>query len=246
MGVLKLHTGPIHCVAVTEGYVVTGGEDGFVRVWPLDFSDYLMEAHHESPVSALSVSEDGLRLLVGAKAGTVGVLDVCTHEYLTLMRSHAGGIVALAHDPSDERTEFATASNADRTIRVWDRLTGAQRYEFASPDDGCSCLSYHPLAHVLAAGFESGVLRVFDVKGTSTLYEFQQHNGTLLQVLHSPNGAALFSASSDGHVCVHDALNAYQVRVLTYLRRRCGVVCRRCRCAPPTGRPLSPPTSPPE
>ena len=50
--VLKLHDGPVNCLQVNEGYAVTGGGDGFLRLWPLDFSDYLLEAKHESGVTA--------------------------------------------------------------------------------------------------------------------------------------------------------------------------------------------------
>lgn len=45
--VLKLHDGPILSLAVNEGYAVTGSADKLLRLWPLDFSDFLMEALHE-------------------------------------------------------------------------------------------------------------------------------------------------------------------------------------------------------
>jgi WD repeat-containing protein 90 len=44
--VLRLHDGPIRALAVHEGFAVTASEDCWVRLWPLDFSDYLMEASH--------------------------------------------------------------------------------------------------------------------------------------------------------------------------------------------------------
>ena len=33
-------------LAVHAGFAVTASEDGWVRLWPLDFSDYLMEVHN--------------------------------------------------------------------------------------------------------------------------------------------------------------------------------------------------------
>ena len=47
------------------GFCVTGAEDRFVRVWPLDFSDYFLEAEHAAPVSAVSVSHDCLKIAIG-------------------------------------------------------------------------------------------------------------------------------------------------------------------------------------
>ncbi len=43
--VFKLHDGPIHSVAINEGFCVTASADRYLRVWPLDFSDFFLEAH---------------------------------------------------------------------------------------------------------------------------------------------------------------------------------------------------------
>lgn len=45
--VLRLHDGPILSFIVNDEYAVTTSQDGFLRLWPLDFSDFLMEAEHE-------------------------------------------------------------------------------------------------------------------------------------------------------------------------------------------------------
>lgn len=45
--VLQLHDGPILSLEVNEDYAITASEDKFLRLWPLDFSDFLMEAAHE-------------------------------------------------------------------------------------------------------------------------------------------------------------------------------------------------------
>lgn len=45
---------------------MTGSEDSFLRVWPLDFSEYFLEAKHEGGVVGLDVSEDGLLVGVGS------------------------------------------------------------------------------------------------------------------------------------------------------------------------------------
>jgi hypothetical protein len=42
--IYKVHNGPITSILVNESFCVTGAEDSYVRVWPLDFSDYFLEA----------------------------------------------------------------------------------------------------------------------------------------------------------------------------------------------------------
>lgn len=41
------------------------------------------------------------------------------------------------------------------------------------------------------------------------LEEFQQHRGPIRAVCFSSDGAKLFSASGDGHVCCYDVMHAY-------------------------------------
>mmetsp|Transcript_29515 Transcript_29515/g.74224 ORF Transcript_29515/g.74224 Transcript_29515/m.74224 type:complete len:114 (+) Transcript_29515:828-1169(+) len=75
------------------------------------------QAEHESPVSAIGLSPDGLRIAVGCEGGSVGVMDVPTHQYDTLLRSHTGSVTMIDADPI--REQFVSTSE-DGTIRVWD------------------------------------------------------------------------------------------------------------------------------
>ena len=60
--VYQLHAGAINSVAVSEGFAITGSDDKVVRVWPLDFSDFFLEAEHETPVTSVATSVDGLQV----------------------------------------------------------------------------------------------------------------------------------------------------------------------------------------
>ena len=44
---------------------MTGSDDGFLRLWPLDFAHVYLEAEHEGPVTAVDFSADGLKILAG-------------------------------------------------------------------------------------------------------------------------------------------------------------------------------------
>ncbi|CAM9586445.1 unnamed protein product, partial [Phaeothamnion confervicola] len=230
--VLRLHDAGITSLSVNEAFAVTTAADGLLRLWPLDFSDFLVEARHEAPAACAVLSADGLNVAVGTTARTVGVLDVASHGYSTALRSHVGKasfVVGIAPDPDPASQEFATAG-VDGTIRIWDLPSGAQRYEFASPDDAPLCLEYRPasppldgtaaspqataaappLQHHIAVGFASGAVRVFDVPSTSTLHDYQQHGAPVLRLLYACGGRRLLSLSADGMLCLYDALKHYQ------------------------------------
>ena len=79
----QLHSGAICSLAIHSGYAVTGGSDSRLRIWPLDFSDFLLEAQHESTITSVCISQSGRKLSVGTSAGTLGVLDVTEHRFFT-------------------------------------------------------------------------------------------------------------------------------------------------------------------
>ena len=55
----------INSLSINETFCVTGSDDGFLRLWPLDFANVYLEAEHEGPVTAVDFSADGLKILAG-------------------------------------------------------------------------------------------------------------------------------------------------------------------------------------
>eukprot|EP00960_Hanusia_phi_P075929 768485-Hanusia_phi.AAC.1 len=205
--IYRLHDDSINSVVVTDGFCVTGSEDRFLRVWPLDFSDYFLEAEHAAPVNALAVSSDCLRIAIGTANGTIGIMDVPTHGYRTVVRSHESVVLALAMDPHNR--EFTTTAS-DGTIRTWDLDSFEQLYEFLAPGEHALCVAYHPLKYLIACGFEDGAVRIFDIASTSQLFEHKQHRSKVLSISFTMDGEKLFTAGQDGIICVYDAVRNYQ------------------------------------
>jgi len=71
--VYQLHTGAINTLVVNEGFAITGSDDKYLRVWPIDFSDFFLEAEHETPVTAAGMSPDGLQVRTPCLIPTVAI-----------------------------------------------------------------------------------------------------------------------------------------------------------------------------
>ena len=56
---------------------MTGSKDQYLRIWTLDFNEFLMEAKHEGTVCSVDIHEDGLRVACGTLNGALGVLVNC-------------------------------------------------------------------------------------------------------------------------------------------------------------------------
>lgn len=65
----------IYSIAINQAFCVTGSEDQYLRIWALDFNEFLMEAKHEGTVCSVDISADGLKVACGTLNGSLGVLN---------------------------------------------------------------------------------------------------------------------------------------------------------------------------
>jgi|TARA_B110001450_G_scaffold257009_1_gene290200 WD repeat-containing protein 90 len=191
----KTNDGAIFAIAVNDAFCVLGSEDTYVRVWPLDFQEFFMEAQHEGTVSAVDISPDGLKVVCGTLYGSIGILDKSNQNYKTLLRSHTDEILAM--DFHVQKQHIITVSK-DKTIRLWDIQSNDEVYEFSSPVDQPLCVAAHPQQAIFACGFESGKMRIFDIDTTEVLDEFSQFNKPLKSVRYDNSGKLLIACCQDG------------------------------------------------
>ncbi|MET8824666.1 AAA family ATPase [Streptomyces sp. NPDC004610] len=124
-------------LAVTDGRpcVVTGGEDGRVRVWDA-VSRTLLAASAVAPggpvyalaqVDAPGAAGPALRLLSGSGDGTIRIWDPAEGTEQGRLTRHMGAVTALARPPS--QPPVLVSAGLDPALRVWhvppDRPRGA-------------------------------------------------------------------------------------------------------------------------
>ncbi|KAB0382023.1 hypothetical protein FD755_003940 [Muntiacus reevesi] len=209
----------ISSLSVSRSACAVGSEDGYLRLWPLDFSSVLLEAEHEGPVTSVRVSPSGLRVLSTTSSGHLGFLDVPSQAYSVLVRSHTAPVLALATERS--RGQLATMSQ-DHTVRVWDLATLQQLYDFASPEETPCAVAFHPTQPTFFCGFSSGAVRSFSLEVAEVLVEHRCHRGAITGLATSPDGRFLFSTCSRGTLAQYHS-GAPRCRVL---RVAANVVCQ--------------------
>ncbi|XP_053550193.1 WD repeat-containing protein 90 [Bombina bombina] len=209
-------TGPgiaVNCLSISATFCATGSEDGYLRLWPLDFSGVFLEAEHEGAVSCVSISPEGLRVLSCTSSGELGVLDVPSRGYQTLMRSHTDSLLAFSTHPSS--SQLATVSS-DKTIRIWDMNSLQQLYDFTANEETPCTVVFHPICQALACGFSSGVVRFFDITSTTLQAEHKQHRGEITGLHFSPDGGLMYSTCALGSLALYNIAQREQhvLRVL--------------------------------
>ncbi|XP_023044994.1 WD repeat-containing protein 90 isoform X2 [Piliocolobus tephrosceles] len=197
-------TGPgiaISSLSVSPAVCAVGSADGYLRLWPLDFSSVLLEAEHEGPVSSVCVSPDGLRVLSATSSGHLGFLDTPSRVYHMLARSHTAPVLALATE--QRRGQLATVSQ-DRTVRIWDLATLQQLYDFTSSEEAPCTVTFHPTRPTFFCGFSSGAVRSFSLEAAEVLVEHMCHQGAITGLTATPDGRLLFSSCSQGSLAQYD------------------------------------------
>ncbi|KAK3254670.1 hypothetical protein CYMTET_36123, partial [Cymbomonas tetramitiformis] len=172
----------------------------------------MAEAEHESAITAIGVSSDGLQLAVGTESGAIGMMDIPTHKYATLMRSHTDTVWAVAFDPA--QLQMATGGS-DHTIRVWDVETFQQVLEFMTPGEACTAMCYHPHAPTLACGFDTGTISPIGGQSEPAAHvpmvskEHKQHTEAVRRMAFTPDGTRMYTGGREGNLCIYDTCQGF-------------------------------------
>ncbi|KAM6077548.1 WD repeat-containing protein 90 isoform 2-T2 [Theristicus caerulescens] len=203
----------INSISVSSTFCATGSEDGYLRLWPLDFSAVVLEAEHEAPVSSVCISPDSRKVLCTTAAGNLGYLDIQSRDYNTLMRSHEDSILAFSVEGIWK--QMATVSRDD-TIRVWDLVSMQQLYDFTAAEEMPCAVAFHPTQQILACGFDSGTVRTFSLAASDLLAEHKQHRTVIAGLTFSPDGNFMFSSCLQGTLALYSCMaeKSHVLRVL--------------------------------
>ncbi len=217
------HNGAIRVVLMHGAQIITGGNDGYVRAWPLNAIEtaeptdempiFEIEAHTEV---CLLGQEEGRGIshiqtmlkgeghwLVQDAAGAVYkvVLESATVEHL--FSFHSGGITGLDLCPFNHA---AATCGADGTVRLWDYVAKAPICSFRSPAPATALVwasrSVDPEGRTMCAGYADGVVRVLTrcKDGLQLKQALKPHTVPVAAIAFSPDGNHLASGAKDGCV----------------------------------------------
>jgi len=117
---------------------------------------------HESRVTTVVYSPDGLFLASGSNDGSVRFWDTRTgHEALSPMRSGDSEITSIAFS-SDGRL-IASGTGAGH-VHLWDTLNGQLLAVFEGHTGRVEAVAFHPEGTILASGSSDGTVRRWDVR----------------------------------------------------------------------------------
>jgi len=202
------HPGDANALAVlSDGRVVSGSQDGTLRVWDVESSQTLQTLEgHSSGVLAVAVL-DSRRVVSGSYDGTLRVWDVESGQILQTLEGHSDKILAVA--VLDNRR--VVSGSGDGTLRVWDVESGQTLQTLEGHSDEILAVAVLDSRRVVS-GSGDGTLRVWDVESGQTLQALEERfNWVAVAVLDSRR---VVSGSRTGTLRVWDVESGQTLQTL--------------------------------
>jgi WD40 repeat protein len=206
--VLSGHNNPLNGLSFfADGrHVATGSfntySDRTVRIWDVSArngNDFGLNAH-DRRVWEIDFSPDGSKLATASVDGTAAVWDSATGQALLTLAGHSDRVMDISYDPGGGR--LATAST-DGTAIVWDAISGEALLTLDGHGEGIVGntfagvlgLAFNPDGSLLATAGADQTARLWDAETGQELRRFSGHTGGLTNVVFSPDGKILATAS---------------------------------------------------
>ena len=130
-----------------------------------------------SDVVSLAYSRDGLTLAIGDSEGVVRLWDAVIGKPKAMLTRHTEEASHIVYSPDGsmlatagmlglsktELTRYASVSQEDREVRLWDVATGKQKATLIGHVNWVSSLAYSPDGSTLATGGADGVILLWNL-----------------------------------------------------------------------------------
>ena len=218
--VFLIQNSPILSISSNEVFIATGSQDGYCRVWPVGFEEFIMEAKHDSGVCSVDISYDSLEVICGTLNGCIGVLNIHDKAYMTLLRSSNNDIKQIFLHPLNNFIFTIENNGLYNILRIWDLVLKDEVFEFSSENDLITC-AIADMQKSFVCGFSSGIIKVFDFEKNESTYHSKPFRSTVENLIYVQNYTKLVAMSAFGNLSIHDCnLNYAQIKIIN-IEKQC-------------------------
>ena len=170
---------------------------GQLLVWEWQSESYVLKQQaHTDSINSLAYSPDGQKVITCADDGKVKVWDVNSGFCVVTFNEHTSGVTACEFG---KRGSVLFTASLDGSVRAWDLIRYRNFRTFAAPSRlSFSSLAVDPSGEIICAGsLESFEIHIWSVQTGQLLDRLAGHEGPVVSLCFSPNGASLVSGSWD-------------------------------------------------
>jgi WD40 repeat protein len=192
--------------------VLSGGDDGTVRLWEAASGRELAVLEgHMGPVLSVGWSPDGSRLLSGWMDGTVRLWEAASGRKLAVLEGHKGPVLSVGWSPDGARV---LSGGDDGTVRLWEAASGRELAVLKGHKGPVLSVGWSPDGARVLSGGDDGTVRLWEAASGRELAVLEGHKGPVWDVGWSPDGARLLSGGRDTKVRLWEAASGRQLAVL--------------------------------
>ncbi|WP_043911060.1 TIR domain-containing protein [Kitasatospora griseola] len=188
--------------AETDALLVTGGNDGLVRLWdPASGRSRQLLRGHGRRIGSLSFSGDGALLAAGGNDGVVRLWEPATGRRLRELSGRSSRLVSAEFSP--EEAVLATATN-DGDLCLWNARSGEYLREMDMETEHVWAEAFSPDGVLVATANDDDTVRVWYRRTGAHLTTLREHRGRVRSIAFSPDGRRLFTGCDDHRVRIAD------------------------------------------
>ncbi len=131
---------------------------------------------------------------------------------IRVLSGHADGVGDCAISPDGT---FVVSASRDRTIRIWDAATGAERATLVGHTDWVFACAVSPDNSLVVSGGGDGTVRIWDASTGAECRTLAGRFGRVYGCAVSPDGKTLVSANENGTLTVWDATSGAELATLS-------------------------------
>lgn len=205
--------------------IVTASEDGAARLWvgiidrakaaseagqqlKLDAERDAVLLRHPQPAFGASFSPDGTKIVTACWDDDGWIWDITGEKPKWIFKlHHTADVYSAAFNPDARAGSTVVTASKDKTARVWDAATGAEKFVLRH-DAPVWHAAYNHDGTRIATASEDKTAKIWDA-ATGQLLLTLRHLDTVRSASFSPDGRWILTASDDRTVRIWDSANGH-------------------------------------